>query len=187
MSQQIGTFKAKISDAFMGVSKEKRTPYFCIMFKTEDGTEYPWQVYLHNNFSNEQAKEVAQKNIETVARLGFKGSRISDLAEGTIDDLFAKIDDDIKIVVDEEKYEKKDKDGTVLLDESGNPQFGTKFFVKFVNVGTGYEKIDKKQAVVLTKSLPYDGWLAPAKKNNPIKPENQNKTTAGFTTDDIPF
>ena len=184
--KQMGNFKASISDVFMGQSKAN-TPYFCIMFKTPDGEEYPWQVYLHNKFDNQDAKDAAMNAMETLALLGFKGSRVSDLAEGSVDDLFSKIDKEIKIVVIEDKFERKDKDGETMLNEDGSVKYGSSFKVKSVYVGNGYNKVDKKQAVVLTKSLPYDGWFASAKKSNPIKQENLNKTPQGFTTEDIPF
>ena len=163
-----GTYQVKkLKDCFMGMSKEKGTPYFCITFILENGENANWMVYLSSEFKSDEHRKAAENNMKTLALLGYKGSRVSDMAEGSIDELFDEIEDPISLVIELETYEGKER-----------PK------VKFVNVGSGgFVKIDKKAAVVATKSMAYDGFLSKSKKENPVKIKPKSEPVS----DEVPF
>ena len=174
-----GTYKAKrITDFFMAESKEKKTPFFGITFELENNEKATWTVYLHEDFTSDKQKEMAEKNMETLVLLGYKGTRIAELADDTLEvsDLFDDFYDDVNIVIEMESYEKDGK-------TKETPK------VKWVNVGSGngFTKIDKKQAVVKTKSMIYDGSLAKSRKNAPTRAEKKTEESKDFTADEIPF
>lgn len=174
-----GTYKAKkITDFFMAESKEKKTPFFGITFELENNEKATWTVYLHEEFSSDKQKEMAEKNMETLVLLGYKGTRIAELADDTLEvsDLFDDFYDDVNIVIEMESYE---KDGQTKQ----TPK------IKWVNVGpgNGFTKIDKKQAVVKTKSMIYDGAMALARKSAPKKAEKKPVESKDFTDSEIPF
>jgi hypothetical protein len=174
---QAGNYKAtRIKECFIAESKEKKTPYFGIVFELENKEEATWTVYLAENFQSDKQREMAEKNMETLAMLGYKGSRLADMADDALEisDLFDDFYDDVSITIEMEQYE---KDGVT----KETPK------VKWVNVGSkgGHIKLDKKQAVVKTKSLIYDGAFLKAKKALPERAEK--KKGNDFTESDIPF
>lgn len=172
---QAGTYKAKkIKECFIAESREKKTPYFGIVFELENEQEATWTVYLSENFQSDKQRDMAEKNMETLAWLGYKGSRLADMADDTlnISDLFDDFYDETTITIEMEKYE---KDGVT----KEIPR------VKWVNVGSrnGHIKLDKAQAVVKTRSMIYDGSFLKAKKNLP----ERKVAEKNFTADEIPF
>lgn len=170
---QSGNYKVQsITDCFIGESSEKKTPFFCLNFKLENGETIPWQVYLSAEFKSDAHRKMAIQNMETLAKLGFKGNHISDLAEGSVSDLFDQIEDEIFVVIEMESYETKDGQ------QKERPR------VKFVNVGAGgFTKMDKKQAAVVLKSMSYDAFLTTAKTG--IKPNV--KKSPDLSSEDVPF
>jgi hypothetical protein len=173
---QAGIYKAtRIKECFIAESKEKKTPYFGLVFELENNQEVTWSVYLSETFSTEKAREMAEKNMETLALLGYKGSKLADMADDdlSIKDLFDDFYDEVAITIEMETYE---KDGKV----KEIPK------VKWVNVGVngGHIKLDKKQAVIKTKSLIYDGAFLKAKK---ALPERKKPAAPSFDNEEIPF
>ena len=161
---EAGKYKVKrISDCFMGLSKEKKTPFYALTFELENGGSITHTEYLVSN-------EHSHKKMEQLLALGFIGSRLADLADEdmTVDMLFGKPDDDIYLTVELEAYEK-----------NGEIKYTPK--VKWINIGEGVNKIDKKTAMVVLKSMPFDGFLAVARKGRPA-PKTQD-----LNSDDIPF
>lgn len=183
-----GTHKVKITGCFTGESSEKKTPFFGLEFTLIETS----QVILHFAYMSDKEFQkqgktttMIKENLELLVKLGFKGSKFTDLSDDSksIDDLFAEISDDIKIVVEHEEYTKDD--GEIVTNAK----------VKYVNVGNGnINKFDHKQAVAKFKSYNFDGELMKLKKSigapkekEKEKEKVEEKTETDFSSDDIPF
>ena len=181
---QAGTYKATVVGAYLGESAEKKTPYYGIEFQLENNENIDWLAYLTDT--------IKERNLDTLLSLGFKGNKLSDLADTSkkISDLFEFPEEDIKVVIELESYE---KDGEM----KEVPR------VKFVNIGdrkSNITKFDHKQAVSVLKSHTFDADIQRIKKSGPTivkktKPVDAPKTSqeysietdTSFTSDDIPF
>jgi hypothetical protein len=178
-----GTYKATVVGAYLGESAEKKTPYYGIEFLLDNNENIDWLAYLTDG--------TKERNLNTLLTLGFKGTRLSDLADTSkkISDLFEFPEDDIFVVIEMESYE---KDGVT----KEVPR------VQFVNVGERKTvmKFDHQQAVKVFKSHTFDGDIQRIKKSGPTlpakkaKPADAPKTShemvneeTNFTADEIPF
>jgi hypothetical protein len=179
-----GTYKATVVGAYLGESNEKKTPYYGIEFQLENNENIDWLAYLTDN--------TKERNLNTLLSLGFKGNKISDLADTSksIKDLFEFPEEDIFVVIEMESFEASD--GTTK----------EKAKVQFVNVGerkSNITKFEHKQAVATFKSHTFDGDLQRIKKEGPKlpakkeKPADTPKTShemaaeKNYTADEIPF
>lgn len=189
----------KIVGSYMGeANNDKKTPYFALEFQNEQNEYIDWIVWLSGG---ESAQDVIKRNLETLAKLGFKG-KLSDLADGSkkISDLFGPAHDIVIVEVEEQPV--TNADGTPKLKQDGTPI--TRQAVKWVNVGEGgLTKFDHKTAVAKFAGLKFDGLLAEIKsglgapKNpqqstgatTPANGQTQAITggTQNFASDDIPF
>ena len=191
---EIGTHKVKITGCFVGESTEKGTPFFGIEFTNKNDQSIDWIAYLSDTeFEKKEGKgkiktTPKKENLKTLLKLGFTGNTIADLADDskTIEELFAPIQDEIRIVVDEEEY----------TNEEGEVKRVNK--VKWVNIGGGVAKLDHKQAVVKMKGISAD--LLKLKRDLGIKNEpaaevpvtdpaqaGQAAQQAEFASEDVPF
>jgi ERCC4-type nuclease len=174
-----GTYKAKLVGAYVGESKEKKTPYYGLEFELLDGQEsIDYTAYL-----TDATKERA---IKTLVDLGFKLNHIHDIADTSIamTDMF-DTKEDINLVIEMESYQDKD----------GNDK--EKARVKFVNVGykNTVTKFNKTQAVRTFKTMSLDGDLARIRRGEYKAPEaNKKDTTAkaetentDYASENIPF
>lgn len=188
MITNAGTYKATVVGAYLGESSEKKTPYYGIEFQLDvDGNmeNIDWIAYL-----SDKTKE---KNLDTLLSLGFKGNKLTELADTSkkISDLFEFPEEYIFVVIEMESYEGSDG----LMKEKAK--------VQWVNIGerkNNITKFDLKQAVAVFKSHTFDGDLQRIKKNGPTivkkeKPKDAPKTSqeyanesdTDFTADSIPF
>jgi len=185
MLNNAGIFEAKkINECFMGTSKNGCL-YFLITFETVCGEAVDWRVNLHDKLDSDKAKEMAQQTMNTLRMLGWiEGNKLSEMADKPVSELFGEFLDKVKLNVQMDTITKRD--GTTY----------EKAVVAFVNVGESWkdqEKIDKKQAVVSLKGLPYDGWLIQSfKGETPSKRTMASETKkpvaeSSFDTSDIPF
>ncbi len=175
-----GNHKVRLTDAFVGESKEKKTPFIGFEFTLEDGA-----VIFHTHYLSEKeftpqgsAKPttMAKEGIKLLRKLGFIGNSMADLVDGLKH--FTAIDSKINIVVEHEEFTKED----------GSTATSAK--VKFVNVGYGGpERFDKNQAVVKFKGHSFDNYLAGIEKVKAKEPaeEETTETNTEFDSDDIPF
>ena len=171
--------KCKIIGCFVGESKEKKTPYYGIEFENQEGESIEHAFYL-----SDKTKE---KNIALLIEMGFVGKSFADLANPkfTVDQLFATIQDDINVVIDEEPYQRAD--GTT----------GLKKIVKWVNVGSiGLSKADYATAVMIAKNNSFEGLIVEFRKNKKTsrqvtmeaKEKRQEASEPlNATSDDVPF
>ena len=163
---QAGKHKnVKIIGAFLGESKEKKTPYFGIEFQNQDGETIEHAFYL--------TEKTQDRQIETLAKMGYKGKSISDMANPKlkISDLFNAPVEPIELAVIEEEYTTEDG------------EIKTKTVVQWVNIGSkgGLSKLDHGAAMVLFQSKAFDGLLMQKRKEIPqVQTQNQEQ-------DEIPF
>lgn len=183
-----GTHKVKITGCFTGESGEKKTPFYGLEFTTLDTNQtILYFAYMSDKEFTKGGKitTMIKENLELLVKLGFKGSRFTDLSDDSksVDDLFIKTEDQINIVVEHEEFTKTD--GTTA----------TTAKVKYVNVGYGnINKFDHKQAVAKFKSYNFDGELMKLKKSigqpkekEEEKTEDAQDNSQGFDADEIPF
>lgn len=184
-----GTHKVKIAGCFTGESSEKKTPFFGLEFTTlENDQVILYFAYMSSKEFTKSGKitTMIKENLELLVKLGFKGSKFTDLSDDSksVDDLFAQINDDIKIVVEHEDFTKDD--GEIVTNAK----------VKYVNVGHGnINKFDHKQAVAKFKSYNFDGELmklkkslgTPKAKEESKEEESTTDNSQDFSSDDIPF
>lgn len=174
-----GTHKAEVAGCYIGESSEKKTPFFAIEFKLENGSYIDNTFYLTNTEFEKQGKKTTptKEGLRTLTQLGYKGKSLTDMAkeELGIDDLFVKVDD-ISIVVYHEEYEK-----------DGETKYAAK--VKFVNVGKrNVNKLDHKQSVVKFKGYNFDGLLMGLRKDIKVNVKVESEAQGeSFASDDIPF
>lgn len=174
MKTTAGTYKAILEGAFLGESKEKKTPYFGLEFKLENGETMESVHYL-----TETTKE---RNLKVLLDVGFIAAHISDIADESkpMSELFRPVED-INVIVEMESYQ----------DGEGNDK--EKPIIKWVNVGyrSNVAKFDKAQAVKTFKGLSIDGDLARIRKEGPKiaapKPAAAPPLPANFAQEDIPF
>ena len=172
-----GTYKAIVTGCYVGESAEKKTPFFSIEFKLENGSYIDNVFYLSKTEyeKNHKTTNVAKESLRTLAELGFQGKSLLDMAKEDmgISDLFVPVAD-ISVVVFHEEYEK-----------DGEQNFAAK--VKYVNIGTRQvNKLDHKQAVVKFKGTSFDGILMGLKKETDLVIATESAQT-DFAADDIPF
>lgn len=163
-----GTYVAKkIVSAFIGESPEKKTPYFSVEFEVDNGqggVEYlEWVAWLSQ--AGDKAIAATNRHLKTLVDLGFKGDKLSDLADEKkgIEDLFGPASDEIKLVVEVVNY--------------GENNQHEKNEVKFVNVGnqSNLTKFDHKTAVTKFKSLPFDGTLKKLRSGEKVVTKAEKK------------
>lgn len=178
-----GNHKVRLTDVFVGESKDKKTPFVGMEFTLEDGA-----VIYHSHYLSEKeftmqgsAKPttMAKEGIKLIRKLGFIGNSIADLADGL--EKFVVVESKINIVVEHEEF----------TNEAGDTITSAK--VKYVNVGYGGpERFDKKQAVVKFKGHSFDSILAGIEKPKGSKVESEPEespeaTNEELDADDIPF
>lgn len=175
-----GNHKVKLTDAFVGESKEKKTPFIGFEFTLEDNAVIYHSHYLSEKEFTDKASgkptTMAKEGIKLLRKLGFIGNSLADLADGL--EKFTAIDSKINIVVEHEEFTKEDGSS------------GTSAKVKFVNVGYGGpERMDKKQAVVKFKGHSFDNYLAGVEKVKvkETPEEESTETPEGFDDGDVPF
>ena len=143
-----GKNKCVIVDMGFGQSKEKQTPFYVIDFENEEGETIQHVAYLTEN--------TKERHLKTLAELGYQGKSLADMAsDKKVSELFPELEEPIFVVVKEEEY----------TTDSGDIR--TKKVVQWVNVGEkgGVNKLDHKQAVIVCKSLSFDGDLAQIKSS----------------------
>lgn len=168
----------KVVAAGLGKSPEKETPFIKITFKNQQGemiTNYFWLSDLARD-----------KSIDTLVKLGFKGKKLSDLANDKIDidDLFGEAQARVDLVVEKEEY--TNKEGEI---KSRN-------VVKWVNIGSGgMPELSHDKAKSIFDGEVFDGLLKekrrlegePKPKKKEEKKEADNGVPADVNDDDIPF
>ena len=168
---------------------DKKTPYFTLEFENQDGDSIESIHYL--------TEKTKARNLELLAKLGFKGKRLSDLSNPKfkISDLFGEADDVVSITVKEEQIIKNDE--PQWKDEAQTVPKMRKI-VEWVNVGepAGLSKFDHEQSVAKFKELPYDADLMDIMKNRKkaapkakteTKKEEPKQSEDTFADDDVPF
>lgn len=184
----------EISDWCLGESAEKGTPFIGIELTTITDElacskeSIWWFGYLSDKMFKKGGKDtnMIEQNMETLYKLGFKSSRVTDLADDTktFDDLFNHLQD--KIVMNIEHEEVTREDGSTY----------TVARVKYINVGSSINKLDKAQAVTKFASFNLDGKLAQIKKNlgsHKVKEVSEQEkatpveTQIDINPEDVPF
>jgi hypothetical protein len=158
---KVGKNKCVIVDMGFGQSKEKQTPFYVLDFENEEGETIQYVAYL-----TDATKE---RQLGVLADLGYQGKSLADMAsDKKVSDLFPELEEPIFVVVEEEEY------------QNDKGELKKRSVAKWVNVGNkgGVNKLDHKQAVVICKSLSFDGDLAQLRSKRPAPK---------LKTDEIPF
>ena len=179
-----GTHKVEsILSCFIGESPTKKTAYFCLELQLENGETIDWIAWLSDK--DEKAIAAANRNVETLKRLGYLKPAIEEMAnpKNEMTDLFGDPEDKVSIVVEIKEFTK------------GNGTTGERPEIKYVNVGesnsSNLTKFDHKTAVVKFKTLPFNGTLKKLLSGEklPSKPKATPPPleTPGFVDADVPF
>lgn len=139
---KLGKNKCIVTDMGFGVSKEKQTPFYVLDFENEEGESIQYIAYLTDG--------TKERQLGVLADLGFQGKSLADMAsDKAVTELFPELEEPIYVVVEEEEY------------TNASGEIKQRKIAKWVNVGDrgGVNKLDHKQAVVVCKSLSFDGDL----------------------------
>ena len=172
--------KIKIIGCYVGESQEKKTPFFGLEFKNEEG-----ETIEKDFFFSADKQDYNEKIVQQLIDAGYKGKSLADMADPklSIADLFGEPKDELNITVKEESY----------LDKDQNPK--TRQAVQWFNVGYGGQKskADHAGAKMIFKNSSFDGLFAKMKKEGP-KPkeakapkESMQADVPLHSDDDVPF
>jgi len=163
-------YKVKIIGSFTGVSSEKKTPYIGLELETSCGNFIDWVSYM--------TEKTASRALKTLVDSGFRGKKIADLSNGSldIDDLFEE-NQALSIVVEHEEWTTDDG------------EIKKKAKVKWLNTGSGgVSKLDHKTAVKTFSETPYDGMMKELMNNLPTKKAKTKTENEGSENEeDLPF